>query len=105
MRAALWLEGRGLDWQDGNCLYYPGGVADVLSSDESIAAEAGYTNVTKIIESLYAKVSVLVAPYPESNQLGYFFEPLRELPEREDLFAVGAETMARLIKERLDRKT
>lgn len=81
-RAALWLEGRGLDWQDGNCLYYPGGVADVLSSDGSIAVEAGYTNAAKIIEALYAKISMLVAPYPERDLFGYFFEPLRELPER-----------------------
>lgn len=72
-RAALWLEGLGLDWQDGNCLYYPGGTADVLSCDESIAVEVGYTGAKKVVRALRANVSVLVVPYLGGGP-GFFFE-------------------------------
>jgi hypothetical protein len=84
-RAAVWLENRGLDWDGGNTLYYPGGTADVLASDKSIAVEAGYTGAKKVIASLCSDrhVSVLVVPYPREGGVmdvaplnGYFFEPL-----------------------------
>jgi hypothetical protein len=91
-RAAIWLENRGLNWHGGNCLHYPGGIADVLSFDKLIAVEAGYTQSKKVLDALCAKVSVLVVPYPdeggwmiEAPLKGYFFEP-KNMPTSLELY-------------------
>jgi len=71
--AALWLEAQGVPWSSApKDLHYPGGIADVIALDGSIAVECGYTQSEKVLNACDKDISVLVVPYQEEI-VGYLF--------------------------------
>jgi hypothetical protein len=63
---ARWIEARGLLWgsRRNQCKYEAGGVADVMSTDRTIAIECGRTEPTKIVLALHHGMkTVLYIPF------------------------------------------
>lgn len=76
MLAATWLMDHWFWEPENGCeADYPGGRADVLSADEQIAVECGYTRASKIVDALRSYVSVLVVPYM-NTKCGFLFRPV-----------------------------
>jgi len=79
-QCAIWLESRGHSW--GHRAYdYPGGRADLVSDDGTLAVECGYTKASKVNDALERGVNVLVAPY-SLDDTAYLFTG-RMMPDTE----------------------
>lgn len=95
-QAAAWLESTGRKRQTVGRLDYPGGVADVLSEDGTLAIECGYTTARKVLKALEQGTRVMVVPYNKHDPvIGYLFTGRLE-PEREPDMAQAARQAARL---------
>lgn len=63
-RVAAWLLAQDRGYQAAHQdLVYPGGVADVVSTDHRLFAECGYTGHGKLLHALHAGLELLVASY------------------------------------------